>query len=134
MFSEKCTSPLNALANPSCAAGAMSWISCSIPRPSSLAPPFCTVWSCSTVTGERSPLATSIAALVVQLRHLSKLSESAPMRMPRPSKPRACARSAFSSATAWLCTEPALVCGAWSALITRTPETPAAPRADPSGR
>ena len=74
--------------------------------------------------------AMSSAALVAHevAGQALKLSESAPSRMPAPVTPRACTRSAFSSATAWLSTKPAFAMGRRVAWADFTPETWAALR------
>src|SRR5882762_10640545 len=56
------------------------------------------------------------------------------MRIPVPSTPRACAMSAFSRATAWLCTDPACLIGRCVACRECTPATPAAACTPDSGR
>jgi hypothetical protein len=130
MLLAKPTAPLFAVAKASFAAGAISWISCSIARPSSVP----SGESSSTVTTGKSPLPTSPAAWVEQVAQVSKLSDSAPMRIPVPSNPAAWAMSAFSSATAWLCTLPALCRGRCTAWIDCTAGNKVAERAWPSGR
>ena len=143
MFSANWSSPLNALANPSLAPGATSWMSCSTARPSSVPGPFSGPISWSTVTLRgRSPVFTSSAAWIEQPSgfrasgggHASKLSDSAPTRTPLPVIPRLSTASAFSTATAWLWTRPAFACGLNWARRFRTPGMEAAARADPSGR
>src|SRR5215471_17383790 len=114
-------------------------MSCSIARPSSEPGSFP---SCTTVTsGGRSPVATSSAAWIVQPKavgvgagQLSNVSDRAPTLIPLPVMPRACALSAFSSATAWLCTDPANFWGSCTAAMLFTAPDHSTDRVAHNGR